>query len=483
MSLNKLPTFHRQCILDYLPVKGTTTPMQLVDKSWRDIVPNEGHLDLSYVVETDEELDDILKHFQATDIKIFSIDLSGCPITDAGLELLASSHLPIQQLKLRGCRSITNKGLKHLTTLPLTEIDLWGCLQIKDAGIKHLAAIRMLTRLDLTVTDVTDKGLGYLTHLPLTNLSLNASKTSRFFRTFPSILFPGVPVPETRKAYTEEYINISDRWNSEIDVQDLRQKIAEKLPPIHPPDELDIIQSYVDSEVQSKVVEDSLAPHLRHPPQLRVFSSYVDSGLRSKIVEKALSPLIAPLPSIRPLSSPLYTFAKREMDTDPKFAIYFNRPTGVYEDTAGGYSPWTGTIEIYINSKQEELDSTCLLHELGHKAYDKIGWKTTSNALLKCKAKADILVLELDGWRHCDPVVAELLKSVKSRYSPEKWFEEYLVRMPEILTRIAEENPTRSSEWIEKRIKTDLPHLYEIYTMKFLPQLKQYNKSGRASLK
>lgn len=83
------------------------------------------------------------RHFRFLNLRF----VSGL-VNDSTLLLLAG--LPLEKLKLRMCKNVTNLGFEHLKTLPLTYLDLYGCHQITDTGLASLAHLP-LQHIDLTL--------------------------------------------------------------------------------------------------------------------------------------------------------------------------------------------------------------------------------------------------------------------------------------------------------------------------------------------
>ena len=110
------------------------------------------YLDLSHTT-TDVDLAEHLKGRT----NILTVNLSGAPVTDAGLVHLKS------QTRLRALflnlTQVSDAGLVHLNGLPsLMFLHLYGT-QISDAGLVHLKGLTNLERLDLRKTQVTDVGV------------------------------------------------------------------------------------------------------------------------------------------------------------------------------------------------------------------------------------------------------------------------------------------------------------------------------------
>jgi hypothetical protein len=124
--------------------------------------------------------------------KLITLELSGCPITDAGLHDISINFRKLSVLRLISCSSVTDTGLSSLRELPsiLTEVNLAYCTAITDAGLLAVTeanaprlerlsirgCLRLsdsamgivgkhatrLTYLDISCTEVTDSGLRHL---------------------------------------------------------------------------------------------------------------------------------------------------------------------------------------------------------------------------------------------------------------------------------------------------------------------------------
>ena len=102
------------------------------------------------------------------------LDLTGTPVTDAGLKELTQC-IRLRVLFLPDTK-ITNAGLAHLATLKgLRRLDL-SHTPITDPGLENLAGLIHLERLDLNDTEVSDVGLAGLPKLlSLEHLSLTGT--------------------------------------------------------------------------------------------------------------------------------------------------------------------------------------------------------------------------------------------------------------------------------------------------------------------
>jgi len=131
--------------------------------------------------------------------KVFSLNLSRMPVTDAGLKELAPlKHLA--SLNLRGT-SVTDTGLKELAKFTnLAELDL-SETKVTGAGLKELAPLKNLTSLNLRGTHVTETGVQELQKaLPSCRIWADAEgKAIAFVQGFQGVVIrdeaqPGRPV-------------------------------------------------------------------------------------------------------------------------------------------------------------------------------------------------------------------------------------------------------------------------------------------------
>jgi hypothetical protein len=95
--------------------------------------------------------------------------ISGCMITDTGLERLAAWKR-LEGLNLHNCAKITDAGLAHLKELPnLRDLTLLqenaGTMPVTDAGLAHVADLQQLQELWLARIPVTDAGLEHVSRL------------------------------------------------------------------------------------------------------------------------------------------------------------------------------------------------------------------------------------------------------------------------------------------------------------------------------
>jgi hypothetical protein len=169
--IKKLPKVLLQKIQNYLQFTKGAPIVHLVCRSWYNLMPNDGHLDLSDSSITGLDLAKLIKNYNKSG-KLVSLNLFKCYyINDGDLEHLAELHLT--QLTLTYCKKLV-RGLEHLTRLPLTQLNLcYCCAEIPDAGFEHLGKITSLTKLTLTSFKLTDAGLMHLIKLPLTQLYLD----------------------------------------------------------------------------------------------------------------------------------------------------------------------------------------------------------------------------------------------------------------------------------------------------------------------
>lgn len=166
--------------------------LHLLCKVWADEDENLGkptrvvrELNLSGSPVTDAGLDE-LKDFQ----EFSSLDLSTTKVTDAGLARIAV-HPHLRWLALEDT-SITDAGLKHLSALSnLEQLDLQNT-GVTDGGFRHLEGMSKLQNLNLRGTGVGDAGLKHLALLPrLEDINLRATRVTdaglREVRAMPAI--------------------------------------------------------------------------------------------------------------------------------------------------------------------------------------------------------------------------------------------------------------------------------------------------------
>lgn len=88
-------------------------------------------------------------------------------INDESLAIVASQFPHLQYLNLQGCPSVTDKGIKHLTSLKqLSDLRLPREYGITDAAFKSLAKIASLDQIFLDETPVGDLGIRELSGHP-----------------------------------------------------------------------------------------------------------------------------------------------------------------------------------------------------------------------------------------------------------------------------------------------------------------------------
>ena len=87
-----------------------------------------------------------LSYLCDSDLRINSINLSGCDITYMGLYCLSISNLPVNCLDISHCKHVSNKGLICIldSNLPITEIDIEGCCSIIDRNNLPESALRLI---------------------------------------------------------------------------------------------------------------------------------------------------------------------------------------------------------------------------------------------------------------------------------------------------------------------------------------------------
>lgn len=216
-------------------------------------------------------------------------------------------------------------------------------------------------------------------------------------------------------------------------------------------------------------------PQLRTPIMgLRCFTTFQCSD-HELLVQKYFNPLMSPSQSVAHLLTPLRSFAKKIPKTDPDFTFFIveNRKS---EDTAGLCS--SKTKKIHLMHRPSERSSETLLHELCHFAVSKMGWKSDEKRpFIRRINKAiaeDINAISASDWKTCDKIIKMKLFSVQAHYEKQKHWDEYIARVPQIISRMAKAHPQESYSQIEARLKKDIPHLFKIYKEEFLPQLCAY---------
>lgn len=117
-----------------------------------------------------------MAHFQKLR-QLATLDLSGRPITDAGLKSLDKSTA-ITELYLDKTK-ITDEGLALLDRFPNLEVLALSETAITDAGLAHVKGLKHLRVLNLSKTEVTDAGLAHLEKMvTLGVLALNGTEVT-----------------------------------------------------------------------------------------------------------------------------------------------------------------------------------------------------------------------------------------------------------------------------------------------------------------
>jgi len=94
---------------------------------------------------------------------LVGLDLTGAPVTDAGLEQL-KRHGRLRSLSLK-YTDVSDRGLRHLSGLKRLEtLNLWGTT-VTDKGLAHLAGLGALRQLNLGSTRVGAEGLDAVSRL------------------------------------------------------------------------------------------------------------------------------------------------------------------------------------------------------------------------------------------------------------------------------------------------------------------------------
>lgn len=157
---------------------------------------------------------------------------------DESISLLWQRLPLLEVLELFGCRRVSHRGLRNVSTL-LTNLDLRSCPRIgnkalfylrrckemvhlflggtsvTDTGVSHLRSLSKLRYIHLSnCKDVSRKALSYLSTLPLSNLNLdNTSITKEDMAAYPNLSSICFDIMEFREAYVPE-------WNHRFVTQD-----------------------------------------------------------------------------------------------------------------------------------------------------------------------------------------------------------------------------------------------------------------------
>lgn len=218
-----------------------------------------------------------------------------------------------------------------------------------------------------------------------------------------------------------------------------------------------------------------LPPLLTPIKGLRCFTTYTFERERALLVPKYFQPLTDPRPSARKLLAPLRDFTEQLPSMDPEFT-FFIFPKGEIT-TRGTCDASKKEIHLY-DEESLLLPSTTLIHELSHLAVDKLGLEEDGELSFRKRvleaASKDVAVLSGKGWKTARGIVADKLSHVATAYKEDKHWEEYLVRVPQIISEFSSSYRTKSQTRIEARIKKEIPHLFEIYKSEFLPRLEAY---------
>jgi hypothetical protein len=206
--------------------------------------------------------------------------------------------------------------------------------------------------------------------------------------------------------------------------------------------------------------------------RLPCFTTYTEG--HTSLIQKYFDPLMNPPQSVAPLLTPLRSFAKQLSVSDPEFTLFISAKGT--KTPRGNCNPKKKRIILFHDPSMAL--STTLLHELSHLAIDKLGLgrrgkRSFRDDVLQGAAE-DIRVLSAKNWRSCDRAVKEQLCDKPFVGRKEKHWEEYLVRIPQIISEVARVCSKWSDVEIEARIIRDIPHLFNIYKKVFLPQLRAY---------
>jgi hypothetical protein len=160
--------------------------------------------------------------------------LTGTQVSDSGMESLIK--LPaLANLVLKNTK-VTDSGMSDVSKLKLSILTLPA--QISDSGVRALAAVRSLTRLDLSFTAITDESLKALAVLPaLEELYVNDTAITDHALTYlselkslKSLFLSGTKVSDAsvsslEKISTLEHLELRDTGVTEIAIARLRTKL------------------------------------------------------------------------------------------------------------------------------------------------------------------------------------------------------------------------------------------------------------------
>jgi Ankyrin repeats (3 copies) len=234
----------------------------------------------------------------------------------------------------------------------------------------------------------------------------------------------------------------------------------------------------IDKNVRNNMEETArlLPPLTTSDGGLRCYTTYSFPASRDTAKQRYLDPLYQPPTSVRHLIAPIAAFAEVETQIDPRFAVYV-LPKQKRASLQGRYIEENSSIELYFKCDNSKPSCT-LAHELCHRALHKMGW-VESNALKQevlQAAQNDRVALQNRHWQDCCPSVKAHFGRVRRNYAQQQHWDEYLVRVPQMIQETALAHPTESRQQIEARIQRDIPNLYRIYTRQFLPQLQAYTR-------
>jgi F-box/leucine-rich repeat protein 14 len=93
-----------------------------------------------------------LAHLAEASVRLNSLDVSFCAVSDTGLAHIAGGLFSLRQLAVVGCCRITDEGLCRVakTLLDLDTLSVGQCVRLSDRSLEAMAAhLRHLRRLDL----------------------------------------------------------------------------------------------------------------------------------------------------------------------------------------------------------------------------------------------------------------------------------------------------------------------------------------------
>lgn len=472
----------------------------------KDKLPFLEQLDLGYSNITDEGIIESIAKLSS----LKELDLSLCNITDKSLErLFALSAL--KRLNLSEY-PMTDKALEYVSKIEsLAELVCDKCHEITIAGLEQLKPTLNLNlsqeffRSAIETSEPKLLSLLLKKAVPIDIDSLLYQAVVRENKECIKLLLEYGGDPD--KSITLENATTTTPCQQALKSDNLglialilsyRKDTNQPLPDLPVSSEP---KKFLKNREFEKCIAKSFGP-LVVSDKLRLYSSYCISELRKAMPSLLTDRLLkTPPPTIEHVINPLIHFIVNEILSDPKFAVYVLpvKKEEISEVTLGGYIPKSGDIFLYVPSDTIAVDEvsqkisislknfklkTTLLHELAHKAIDKLGWHLKNRGSqirdFAADVKRDIAALKRNKWIDSDPSVKDYLSSV-TLYPENQQFEESLVRTVQILSDMAEQNPNLPFEDLEVLLENDIPNLYRIFKEHFLPELEDYNQRISAS--